>query len=96
MLWKQLRNKQVLGYDFHRQKPIDKFIVDFYAPKLHLAIEVDGSSHDSEEAVIKDKERQEHLESLGIHFLRFSETDARKNMRAVLETIEYWIKEHTK
>ena len=30
LLWKRLRNKQMLGYDFHRQKPIDEFVVDFY------------------------------------------------------------------
>ncbi|MDD8018536.1 MAG: DUF559 domain-containing protein, partial [Bacteroidota bacterium] len=42
LLWKRLRNKQMLGYDFHRQKPIDQFIVDFFCPALNLAIEIDG------------------------------------------------------
>ena len=38
------------GYDFDRQRPIDRFIVDFYCQELMLAIEIDGSSHDSPEA----------------------------------------------
>ena len=43
LLWKKLRNKQMLGYDFHRQKPLDQFIVDFYCHELNLAIEIDGA-----------------------------------------------------
>lgn len=34
LLWGALKGKQMRGYDFHRQKPIDKFIVDFYCPNL--------------------------------------------------------------
>ena len=45
-LWLGLKKKQILGYDFDRQKPIDNFIVDFYCKELKLAIEVDGNSHD--------------------------------------------------
>jgi very-short-patch-repair endonuclease len=44
-----LRNKQMLGYKFSRQKPLGPFIVDFYCAKLKLAIEIDGSSHDGRE-----------------------------------------------
>ncbi len=73
LLWKKLRNKQMLGFDFHRQKPIDQFIVDFYCSELQLAIEIDGGSHNSDEAREKDNVRQQHLESLGVCFLRFTE-----------------------
>ena len=38
LLWKKLRNKQMLGYDFHRQKSLDQFIVDFFCHELNLAI----------------------------------------------------------
>ena len=30
LLWKKLRNKQMFGYDFDRQRPIDEYIIDFY------------------------------------------------------------------
>jgi len=94
LLWKKLRNKQMLGYDFHRQKPIDRFVVDFFCPKLNLSIELDGGSHETDEAFVKDKDRQEHLENLGVRFLRFKESDARNKMRWVLEVIEDWIKKN--
>ena len=94
LLWKKLRNKQMLGYDFHRQKPIDRFVVDFFCPKLNLSIELDGGSHETDEAFVKDKDRQEYLENLGIRFLRFKESDARDKMRWVLEVIEDWIKKN--
>jgi very-short-patch-repair endonuclease len=42
-LWSRLRNKQLLGIQFYRQKPIGEHIVDFFAPRAKLVIEVDGS-----------------------------------------------------
>lgn len=89
-----MRNKQLLGYDFHRQKPIDQFIVDFYCGELNLAIEIDGSSHETEDASEKDRARQKHLDNLGVAFLRFKESEVRTNIRGVLKVIEHWIKTH--
>ncbi|MDP2993407.1 MAG: DUF559 domain-containing protein, partial [Deltaproteobacteria bacterium] len=45
LLWNHLKGKQMKGYDFHRQKPIDNYIVDFFCTKLRLIIEIDGDSH---------------------------------------------------
>ena len=45
-LWTRLRRKQLLGIQFYRQKPLGDYIVDFYAPKVKLVVEVDGSQHD--------------------------------------------------
>lgn len=94
LLWKRLRNKQMLGYDFHRQKPIDEYVVDFYCPKLMLAIEIDGGSHETDETCIHDKKRQKQIEKLGIKFLRFKEKEGREDIRQVLNIIEDWIKNH--
>jgi very-short-patch-repair endonuclease len=90
-LWKHLKGKQMLGYDFDRQRPIDCFIVDFYCKELMLAIEIDGSSHDSEEAQEKDVERQVKLEALGVKFLRFREEEVRHKPMAVVAKLEAWI-----
>lgn len=87
-LWIGLRNKQMLGYDFDRQKPIHKYIVDFYCKEIRLAIEVDGRSHGFK--IGYDNERQQKLESLGVSFLRFSESDANYT-QSVLDEIERWI-----
>jgi very-short-patch-repair endonuclease len=88
-LWKLVKNKQVLGYQFRRQRPIKNYIVDFYCKKLRLAIEIDGSSHDYK--VEYDQKRQEKLEQLGITFLRFSEKDTKQNADYVVKEIERWI-----
>ena len=91
ILWQRLKKSQMMGYDFDRQKPIDQFIVDFYCKALALAIEVDGSVHDSEEAQAYDQERQARLEGLGIRFLRFNDTEVRTHPNAVCQTIAKWI-----
>ncbi|MBK7128676.1 MAG: HsdR family type I site-specific deoxyribonuclease [Crocinitomicaceae bacterium] len=93
LLWNQLKRDK-LGVDFHRQKPIGHYIVDFFCPELMLAIEVDGSVHDSEEAQQRDAKRQKNLEDLGINFLRFSASAVEKLMDSVLLDIKNYIKEH--
>lgn len=68
LLWNELKNKQIKEYDFHRQKPILNYILDFFCSELYLAIEVDGISHDNEERMQKDIIRQSEIETLGITF----------------------------
>jgi len=94
-LWKYLKGKQMLGYDFDRQRPINHFIVDFYCKALMLAIEIDGSSHDSPEAQARDDIRQRRLEALGVRFLRFREGAAQHNVGGVLAEIRAWIEAET-
>jgi very-short-patch-repair endonuclease len=93
LLWQRLKRKQMRGYDFDRQRPIDRYIVDFYCKDLKLAIEIDGSSHDGEAAKVNDDIRQERLESLCVRFLRFTDTDVKRNMEMVVDSIELWIDE---
>ncbi|MBC8526215.1 MAG: DUF559 domain-containing protein [Candidatus Cloacimonetes bacterium] len=45
LLWNQLKQKKMKCYDFHRQKPISNYIVDFFCPRLKLIIEIDGETH---------------------------------------------------
>jgi very-short-patch-repair endonuclease len=84
-LWRHLKGRQLEGYDFHRQKPLDRFIVDFYCHELMLAIEIDGSSHD--EKYPADIERQKRLETFGVQFLRFKEHDVLRNPDGVVQSI---------
>jgi very-short-patch-repair endonuclease len=92
LLWNKLKRKQVLGYDFHRQKPVDKYVVDLFCPRLMLAVEIDGSSHD--DRLDEDNLRQRELEQRGIRFLRFTDEDVKRNLEGVLEQIQGWILEH--
>ena len=81
LLWNQIKRK-ALGYEFHRQVPLDEFIVDFFCHELMLAIEVDGFSHEFKYTA--DAMRQSILESRGVHFIHFADEDVKKNMRGVL------------
>ena len=92
LLWNELKRKKMKGYDFHRQKPIDKYIVDFYCPAIRLAIEIDGESHFGSSK--DDEQRQKRLDALGIQFLRFDDLIVKTNMEGVLKTIRKWIEEH--
>lgn len=85
-LWKQVRNKQFYGYDFHRQKPVLNYIVDFYCFRLRLIVELDGYSHNFKQD--KDRKIDEELNKLGFTVLRFTEADARKNRTVIIRTLE--------
>ena len=91
LLWQQLRGKQMMGCDFHRQKPLDEYIVDFFYIELKLAIEIDGDSHRDEDVYKNDLKRQQRLEDLGISFLRFTDLQVKTDMRNVVDTIAGWI-----
>ena len=95
LLWNELKNGKMKGKDFHRQKPIMDYIVDFFCPELGMAIEIDGGSHDNENACRNDRERQKKIEELEIQFLHFNDVDVKRNMTGVLKVIEQWIDEHT-
>ena len=78
LLWNQLKGSKMLGYSFLRQRPIYKYIVDFYSPKLKLVIEVDGDSHRTN--FESDQAHQRDLESLGLRVLRFHDRDVKHDM----------------
>ena len=90
LLWQHLKKKQMRGYDFDRQKPIGNYIVEFFCNELMLAIEIDGVSH--EDKTEKDGLRQTRLESLGVRFLRFYDSDVKGNMQGVVVAIEEWLR----
>jgi very-short-patch-repair endonuclease len=87
-LWQYLRGKQMMGYKFTRQKPIDKFIADFFCNKLQLVIEVDGYSHEFEEVIKRDILKEERLNELGLKILRFEDEEVMNDMDNVLSEIE--------
>ncbi len=90
-LWTYLRRNQMYNYDFHRQKPIDEYIVDFFCNKLKLAIECDGYSHEIFEVYEKDVKKTKRLNDLGIHVLRFSDHQIMNDIDNVLRAIEDYI-----
>lgn len=87
ILWKQLQRSQIAGAKFRRQYGVLNYVVDFFCPEVRLALELDGSSHDGDDAVAYDAIRQTEIEAAGITFLRFSNRDISPNLNAATQTI---------
>ena len=90
-LWLKLKGKQMYGYDFHRQKPIDNYILDFFCHELMMGIEVDGYSHKFLEVYNKDTIKEKRMRELGITVLRFSDEQVLRDMENVIRAIEFFI-----
>ncbi len=87
LLWSRIRRKQLHGVQFYRQKPIGQYIVDFYAPKGNLVVEVDGSQHYEPENQQKDKIRDAYLQEQGLTVLRFTNRQVLLQIDDVVEAI---------
>ncbi|GEM_PF-660087 len=86
LFWNELKSDK-LGYRFLRQRPIGKYIVDFYCHALNLAIEIDGAaSHDNK--IEADEARRMALESLGVMVVRFRDADVRYNLQGVVRVVQ--------
>jgi very-short-patch-repair endonuclease len=90
-LWQHLSAKQ-LGAKFRRQYSVDAYVLDFYAPRSKLAIEVDGDSHFTADAVQYDEERTAYIKQFGIEVLRFTNLEIFENIEGVLDNIEAAVK----
>ncbi len=84
-MWPALRT---LTFKFRRQHRLGRRIVDFYCPEVRLAIEVDGSVHSGEEAMLRDLERDEELRALGVNVIHFRNEHVFANISEVLARIE--------
>ena len=87
LVWSKIRRKQINGMQFYRQKATGNYIVDFYCPKGKLVVEIDGGQHYESEDARKDRERDRHLQMIGLSVLRFSDLDVLRNINGVLEKI---------
>ena len=82
LLWQHLRNRQLGGYKFRRQKPIGPFIADFVCIEKRLIIEVDGSQH--AERMRADERRTRYLEGHGFKVVRFWNNEVIRECEPVL------------
>ncbi|MBU2082041.1 endonuclease domain-containing protein [Patescibacteria group bacterium] len=87
-----LRSKQFENYKFLRQKPLDKFIADFYCAELMLVIEIDGDSHAAQEEY--DILRSEKLDAYGIKVIRYTNGDIISNIDGVYKDLKEKIKKY--
>jgi len=93
MLWKHLRRKNLDGYRFRRQHPVDRYILDFYCPALKLAVELDGAQHYTKEGKARDNKRTAWLEAQGIRVVRFRNAEVVTNIESVLREIHEKMRE---
>ena len=92
VLWeKVLRKKQLRGYSFLRQRPIENYIVDFFCKDLKLIIELDGEIHRFQKS--KDKKREEEIKGLGYSIMRFDNEDILNGLPNVVRTLENFVDE---
>ncbi len=88
IMWLHLRNRKLQGVKFRRQYSIDEYVIDFYAPELKLAVELDGDIHEEVKQKKHDVKRQSYLEGFGIEFLRFKNEELLGNPNLVFKRIE--------
>ncbi|MGH8575621.1 MAG: endonuclease domain-containing protein [Gammaproteobacteria bacterium] len=87
LLWQCLRGKQLDGFRFRKQHPIERFVVDFHCPYVRLAIEIDGGQHDTSAGRANDEERTRCLKAHGIRVLRFWNHEVLQDPQSVLERV---------
>lgn len=91
-LWSILQHSNLGGYKFRRQHSVGPYILDFFCPSEMLAVELDGDSHFTDEAIAYDCERTAYLNALNIRVIRFLNTDVYDNLNTVGERILEQIK----
>ena len=94
ILWERIRNGQISGYIFNRQRSIRNYIVDFYCRDLKLALEVDGKTHMNEPAKEKDLLRDQILQDEKVSILRFDALIVLNCIEEVIKEIEKWIHDY--
>jgi very-short-patch-repair endonuclease len=68
---------------FTRQKPLGRYIADFYCAQLLLVIELDGDSHFTDQGERYDRRRTAFLASDRIRVLRFTNKEVMEQFEAV-------------
>ena len=87
ILWKRLKDQQ-LGVNFHAQKIVLGYIVDFWCPRAALVVEVDGSYHLTAKQKRWDAHRDAVMRRKGISVMRFTASEVQKNAPAVTALIK--------
>ncbi len=85
--WAHVRDRRFLGLKFIRQYSAGAYILDFYCPKLKLAIELDGGQHTHEDNLEYDAVRSAYLKSQGIDVMRFWNHEVIQATGSVLDMI---------
>jgi len=76
------------GEKFTRQKPLGRYIADFYCAQRRLVIELDGDTHFTDRGETYDAARTAALAAQGIRIVRFTNAEVMQQFEAVCGRIE--------
>jgi len=93
ILWSKIRNNK-LRCKFKRQHSIGGYILDFYCSEHKLIIEIDGATHNTQEAREYDKIRDEYFSELGYRTIRFLNSEIQNKLEEVLIKIKDYLTCH--
>lgn len=85
IIWEKVLRDKRTDYIFLRQKPIDRFIADFYCSELNIVVEIDGGSHNTKKGY--DEARDLFLKHVGIKTIRFKNDEVLNNINLVRQKI---------
>ena len=80
-IWYEFLKNRPMDYKFTRQKPLDRFILDFYCSELLLVIEIDGGYHIKKQE--QDLKRDKFLNCLNIKTIRFKNEEILNELNKV-------------
>ncbi len=78
---------------FLRQKVIDDYIADFYCHRARLVTEFEGSQHYTDDGLLKDKIRTEHIEKRSLTVIRIPNGEINHNFEGICRFIDESVKE---
>ena len=84
-IWYEFLKHRPMNYKFTRQKPLNRFILDFYCSELLLVIEIDGGYHLEKQNY--DKERDKFLSCLNIKTIRFKNEEIINELEKIKDEI---------
>ena len=88
ILWECLRRRQFMGLKFRRQHPLgSNYIADFYCAEARVAVELDGSVHNSARSHWADGIRHRQIQLAGVRVLRFRNEQIVGDLEGVLKQI---------
>ena len=91
-LWNDvLQGGDCMGYRFLRNRPVDKFIVDFFSKELNLIIEIKNSLSQDNEDLQRERSKDKRLTELGFNVIWFGDQDVLQRKGKIVSILEAYI-----
>jgi very-short-patch-repair endonuclease len=87
VLWGRLRALNRRGWKFRQQHPIGPFVADFAHVRGRLVIEIDDTTHSTDEERAYDRRREDYINSEGWDIFRVSNDDVYRDVASVVDQI---------